>query len=88
MPFDQKRVNGPESSFSYRQFIESKEDEKQTGFDGKRSDGRKMQEHRKLAVQLNAISRAKGSNYIENGNTKVICGVFELREIPRNTRYA
>lgn len=88
MPFDQKRVNGPESSFSYRQFIESKEDEKQKGFDGKRGDGRKMQEHRKLAVQLNAISRAKGSCYIENGNTKVICGVFELREIPRSTRYA
>lgn len=89
MPFDQKRVNGPESSFSYRQFVECKDDVEQKSFDGgKRSDGRKMQEHRKLAVQLNSISRAKGSCYIENGNTKVICGVFELREIPRSTRYA
>lgn len=87
MPFDQKRVNGPDTSFSYRQFIESKEDDKQKGFDGKRSD-RRMDQHRKLAIQLNAISRAKGSCYIENGNTKIICGVFELREIPRNTRYA
>lgn len=85
MPFDQKKVNGPESSFSYRQFIESKEDKV---LDAKRSDGRKMNEHRKLAVQLNAITRAKGSAYIENGRTKIICGVFELREIPRTTRYA
>ena len=23
MPFDQKRINGPENSFSYRQFIEN-----------------------------------------------------------------
>lgn len=89
MPFDQKRINGPENSFPYKQYVEVKENVKQTKeFDEKRDDGRKMQEHRKLAIQLNAISKAKGSCYIENGNTKIICGVFELREIPRSSRYA
>lgn len=88
MPFDQKKINGPETSFSYKQFIEPKENVQQKGLDEKREDGRKMREHRKLAIQLNAISKAKGSCYIENGQTKIICGVFELREIPRSSRYA
>lgn len=88
MPFDSKKINGPETSFSYKQFIKVKEEVQQKEFDEKREDGRKMSEHRKLAIQLNAISKAKGSCYIENGNTKIICGVFELREIPRSSRYA
>lgn len=41
-----------------------------------------------LAIQLDVISKAKGSCYIENGNTKIICAVFELREVPRVNKYA
>lgn len=41
-----------------------------------------------LALEMNVISRAKGSCYIENGTTKIICAVFELREIPRINKYA
>lgn len=88
MPFDQKKINGPENSFSYKQFIELKDEEQQKSLIGKREDGRKLEDRRKLAIELGAISRAKGSCYIENGNTKIICGVFELREIPRSSRYA
>ena len=88
MPFDQKRINGPEGSFSYHQFVDADESQEHPDFSGKRKDGRKIHEHRKLAIQLGAISKSKGSCYIENGRTKVICGVFELREIPRSTRYA
>lgn len=38
------------------------------------------------AVQLKAISTAKGSCYIENGNTKVICAVSS--EVPKVNKYA
>ncbi|KAG5680617.1 hypothetical protein PVAND_010111 [Polypedilum vanderplanki] len=88
MPFDQKKINGPDNSFSYKQYIESNKEENQD-FELKkgRKDGREPNESRKIAVQMNAISKAKGSCYIENGNTKLICGVFELREISRSTRY-
>lgn len=48
MPFDQKRINGPETSFSYKQFVESEEKSKPTGFKEKRADGRKWDENRKL----------------------------------------
>ncbi|CRK95708.1 CLUMA_CG009165, isoform A [Clunio marinus] len=90
MPFDQKRINGPESSLLYTQFIDN--DNKFQGKNlyskGKRVDGRERQEHRKHAFLLNTISKAKGSCYIENGNTKIICAVFELREIPRISKYS
>lgn len=33
-------------------------------------------------LKLNVISKAKGSAYIEMGNTKVIGSVFDPREIP------
>lgn len=33
-------------------------------------------------LKLNVISKAKGSAYIEMGNTKVIVSVFDPREIP------
>lgn len=48
MPFDQKRINGPETSFSYKQFVESGEKPKPKEFKEKRADGRKWDENRKL----------------------------------------
>lgn len=103
MPFDQKRINGPES-FSYKQFVVRDGEAKSGAVKGHRADGRQMDEHRKfgeksklffahkltflLAIQLDVISKAKGSCYIENGNTKIICAVFELREVPRVNKYA
>lgn len=88
MPFDQKRINGPDLSFSYKQFIGQEETANQVEKDNKREDGRNPDEHRKFALQLKTISKAKGSCYIENGLTKVICAVYELREIPKSSKYA
>lgn len=54
MPFDQKRINGPDTSFSYKQFIEQpKESEDQkTVSKLKRADGRKLDEHRRFGEHL------------------------------------
>lgn len=38
--------------------------------------------HMFSVLKLNVISKAKGSAYIEMGNTKVIVSVFDPREIP------
>lgn len=52
MPFDQKRINGPESSFSYKQFVETEENTKSTDFKKKRADGRTFDESRKLGESV------------------------------------
>jgi hypothetical protein len=46
MPFDQKRINGPENSFSYQQLIEKPK--KLKVLKGKREDGRDWNESRKF----------------------------------------
>jgi len=33
------------------------------------------------------VSQAKGSAYVEIGNTKVICSVFDPREIPNRSEF-
>lgn len=48
MPFDQKRINGPETSFSYEDFIEKAEDADPVKLAEKRVDGRLANEHRKF----------------------------------------
>ena len=50
MPFDQKRINGPETSFSYKDYIEHKDDSKQKALKSKRADGRETHEHRKFGM--------------------------------------
>lgn len=53
MPFDQKRINGPESSFSYKQFVEVEDNVKSSDLKKKRADGRKFDESRKLGEFVN-----------------------------------
>jgi len=53
MPFDQKRINGPDTSFSYKQFIEREEEPSQVHSKKKRADGRKPNEHRKFGKNEN-----------------------------------
>lgn len=45
-PFDTKRINGPEQSFSYWQLVEKQK--KPDRIKGKREDGRKWDEARKF----------------------------------------
>ena len=53
--------------------------------DGKRLDGRALDELRKIRIQTGVIPAANGSAYIEWGGNKIICGVHGPREcIPRH----
>ncbi|MBA0908566.1 MAG: exosome complex protein Rrp42 [Nitrosarchaeum sp.] len=42
---------------------------------GKRIDGRLLDEHRPLVIEINAIPKANGSARVRLGETEVICGV-------------
>ncbi|MFM9876002.1 MAG: exosome complex protein Rrp42 [Nitrosarchaeum sp.] len=42
---------------------------------GKRIDGRSLDEHRPLVIEINAIPKANGSARVRLGETEVICGV-------------
>lgn len=50
--------------------------------DGLRIDGRRATEVRKIRCSLGALSRADGSAYYEQGNTRVLAAVYGPREPP------
>ncbi|XP_067013327.2 exosome complex component MTR3 [Anabrus simplex] len=94
MPTDNRRNQGPESSTPYLLYVNCKEKE-YTDYvadivskDGTRKDGRKWDEQRRIYMKTGIISQAKGSAYIEQGNTKVVCSVFDPRETPRKSEYS
>ncbi|XP_053687391.1 exosome complex component MTR3-like [Sabethes cyaneus] len=93
MPVDQKRINGPEGSLPYQLFVGSRnktfEERLENVFhsDGSRKCGRKNNESRKYFMKLGVVSTAKGSAYLELGNTKVIVSVFDPREIPKQNKF-
>jgi len=54
---------------------------------GKRLDGRKFDELRKIKIEVGVLHRAEGSCYLEWGDNKVIVAVYGPREaIPRHTQ--
>lgn len=54
---------------------------------GKRLDGRKPDELRKIKIEAGVLHRAEGSCYLEWGDNKVIAAVYGPREaIPRHTQ--
>ena len=54
---------------------------------GKRLDGRKPDEMRKVKIEAGVLHRAEGSCYLEWGDNKVIAAVYGPREaIPRHTQ--
>ncbi|XP_052872838.1 exosome complex component MTR3-like [Anopheles cruzii] len=94
MPQDTKRINGPDSSTSYVAFCKDnaaqcfEERLKQAiGKGGSRKDGRSVSGSRKYFAKIGVVSTAKGSAYIELGNTKVIVSVFDPREIPKQSKF-
>uniref|UniRef100_A0A2M4AVJ4 Putative exosome component 6 n=1 Tax=Anopheles triannulatus TaxID=58253 RepID=A0A2M4AVJ4_9DIPT len=94
MPQDTKRINGPEISTSYHVHCEANdrpsfEERLKQAIDGKnkRKDGRSFTESRKYFFKVGLVSTAKGSAYIELGNTKAIVSVFDPREIPKQSKY-
>jgi exosome complex component RRP41 len=55
--------------------------------DGKRLDGRKPDELRKIKMEVGVLHRAEGSSYIEWGGNKILVAVYGPREaIPRHTQ--
>ncbi|XP_058835042.1 exosome complex component MTR3-like [Topomyia yanbarensis] len=93
MPIDQKRINGPEGSVPYQIFGKYRdktfEERLEDVFDstGRRKCGRGENESRKYFMKLGVVSTAKGSAYLELGNTKVIVSVFDPREIPKQNKF-
>uniref|UniRef100_A0A3Q3VWA1 Exoribonuclease phosphorolytic domain-containing protein n=1 Tax=Mola mola TaxID=94237 RepID=A0A3Q3VWA1_MOLML len=83
MPVDTKRVRGPEVSQSPSLFL--CKPAKTLPPDGLRADGRQRDQVdvRPVFVRCGLVSQAKGSAYIEAGNTKLICCVYGPRETER-----
>jgi len=53
--------------------------------DGKRLDGRAFDQIRSIKIQAGVLERADGSCYLEQGNNKVLAGVYGPREcLPRH----
>ncbi|XP_023944490.2 exosome complex component MTR3 [Bicyclus anynana] len=94
MPLDYKRFNGPEDSVSYKRFtadyLKSYDELHSELIDetGHRKDGRAMDEARPMYVRGNFVSQAKGSSYIEMRGTKVVCSVFDPREIVHQNEFS
>ncbi|XP_014255557.1 exosome complex component MTR3 [Cimex lectularius] len=53
----------------------------------RRKDGRKDNDHRKIFIQLGTVSDARGSCYVELGDTKVILSIRGPKEIPNIQEY-
>ncbi|CAH0759892.1 unnamed protein product [Diatraea saccharalis] len=94
MPLDYRRFNGPEDSVSYKRYT----NKYYKGYDelykelvddkGRRKDGRALDEARSMFARTDLISQAKGSAYIELKKTKVVCSVFDPREIPHQNEFS
>lgn len=82
MPTDTKRVRGPEVSQSPSVYCTSLPKRPATN---DRIDGRQrgQVDVRPVFVRCGLVSQAKGSAYIESGNTKLMCCVYGPREVER-----
>ncbi|KAJ0029611.1 hypothetical protein NQD34_004608 [Periophthalmus magnuspinnatus] len=85
MPTDTKRVRGPELSQSPSVFQRKPQAAERLPLQGTREDGRQRDQVdvRPVFVRCGLVSQAKGSAYMEAGNTKVICCVYGPRETER-----
>ncbi|KAG9336944.1 hypothetical protein JZ751_029959 [Albula glossodonta] len=83
MPVDTKRLRGPDESQSPLLFISSSTQKAVSK--GGREDGRQrgQTDVRPVFARCGLVSQAKGSAYIEAGNTKLICSVYGPRETER-----
>ncbi|XP_049880173.1 exosome complex component MTR3-like isoform X2 [Pectinophora gossypiella] len=94
MPLDYRRFNGPEDSIPYKRFTKDylkTYDELYSDLVGEnelRKDGRAMDESRSMFARTDMVSQAKGSSYVELKKTKVVCSVFDPREIPHQNEFS
>ncbi|XP_066503896.1 exosome complex component MTR3 [Hoplias malabaricus] len=80
MPVDTKRIRGPEESQSPLLFMPPAP---QTCLARGRYGARANGEIRPVFARCGLLSQAKGSAYIEAGNTKIMCSVYGPRETER-----
>ncbi|KAM9461063.1 exosome complex component MTR3 [Clarias gariepinus] len=78
MPVDTRRIRGPEVSQSPLLFVPTVP-EVSSSRQGARGDG----DVRPVFARCGLVSQAKGSAYVEAGNTKIICSVYGPRETER-----
>lgn len=94
MPLDFRRFTGPEDSISYTKFTEhfvkSYDDlfKEVINEKGLRKDGRALNEAGTIFARTDMVSQAKGSAYVERNQTKVVCSVFDPREIPHQNEFS
>ncbi|XP_050420970.1 exosome complex component MTR3 [Adelges cooleyi] len=93
MPTNLYRVQGPEGAIPFHQFLLTEKYDKLKTIASSlhknvRNDNRDFSEQRKLCVKTGVITQAKGSAYVECGRTKVICSVFDPKEVPNKVEYA
>jgi exosome complex component RRP41 len=71
----------------HRTCIKMKSDKKLIDDEGKRLDGRKVDEIRPVKIEVGVLHRAEGSCYLEWGGNKVMAAVYGPREaVPRHTQ--
>jgi len=89
MPADNKRLAVPEKTIPYQFYLPPK---KIPAFplndQGLRSDGRKAEEMRPIFIKTKVVTQAKGSAYLEAGDTKVMCSVFGPREVSKREDFS
>lgn len=62
-------------------------EKKQLLVDGKRLDGRELDEFRPIKIESGNLKRADGSCYLEMGNNKIVAAVYGPKEVfPRHTQ--
>ncbi|VDI56956.1 exosome complex component MTR3 [Mytilus galloprovincialis] len=89
MPTDTRRIGGPEESFSPLAYTPT--DSTKTlmmSSNGIRNDGRKCEDLRKMFIKTGVVSQARGSAYIEQRETKIICSVYGPREVVRKEEFS
>ncbi|XP_060721562.1 exosome complex component MTR3 [Tachysurus vachellii] len=82
MPVDTRRIRGPEVSQSPLLFLAPVPQTAGGGGGGRRG-ARGNGDVRPVFSRCGLVSQAKGSAYLESGNTKIICSVFGPREAER-----
>lgn len=83
---DNRRIAGPEKTMPIRVLKHSNN----TNFlasNGLRQDNRSAEEIRKMYLGLSNISQAKGSSFVEAGDTKVVCGVYGPQEVTHSNTF-
>nr|XP_022299694.1 exosome complex component MTR3-like [Crassostrea virginica] len=89
MPTDSRRITGPEESFDPSVLLVNREKTKEAVFrKGKRKDGRKAEQVRPVFLKAGVISQARGSAYIEQNETKVMCAVYGPREVMKKEEFS